>query len=273
MSPKRKAVKNKRTRLQTLPDVELENLRARLNRKREYIAILELELFNTRAEFERFAEIYNARLAPLEDRLRHLRRLLYEALEAQQGSPPPNPRDFNLPEDGEFFYQTSGGKARARNGDEKPKNPKREEEIRRLFRALAKRFHPDLASDADEKKWREKIMTQVNQAYAARDLAALKALAQEPDRPEATARAAREQEITMIKEELKRLDGVIAEIKATIRQLEESPIMQLRYSMRVNRRNGHDPLTEIAAKLQEQIADLEEHLMVLGVEIQEVSAI
>ena len=55
---------------------------------------------------------------------------------------------------------------------------------RTLYRALAKRFHPDLASDPSEKPWREQMMTKVNDAYRAQDLAALRQLANaRPSRP------------------------------------------------------------------------------------------
>jgi hypothetical protein len=69
--------------------------------------------------------------------------------------------------------------------------------------------------------------------------------------------------------ELKRLDGVIADLKARIRHLEESPAWQLKLEARMQRRSGSDMLTEMENKLREQIDDLEERLIVLGVEIEE----
>jgi hypothetical protein len=254
-------------------DSELEMLRERLNKKREFIAILELELFNTRAEMAEWGKVYNERIAPLEERLRVLRRTLYEALETQRGAGDglDDPEDFALPEEdpeGEdpFAYRARANGRNGHNGrNGKALPPKLEEEIRRLFRELAKRFHPDLTGDAEEKAWREQIMTRVNQAYTERDLDTLKKLAEQPDRP-VPQKKNREEEVKALRKELKRLDGVIADLKATIRVLEESPVMQLKSEARMQRRDGRDLLTEMEASLKEQIDDLEEHLTVLGLD-------
>ncbi len=46
-------------------------------------------------------------------------------------------------------------------------------ETKKLYHALAKLFHPDLTSDPDDKQWREQLMSQINAAYAERDIATL----------------------------------------------------------------------------------------------------
>ena len=147
-----------------------------------------------------------------------------------------------------------------------------EEQIKNLFRELARRFHPDLTSDPEEKKWREEIMTRVNQAYSSRDLKALRSLAEQPDRPVDSPNQTKEQEIAGLKTELKRLDGVIADLKARINHLEESPAWQLKLEARLKRRSGADLLTELEAKINDQIADLQEHLIVLGIDLEEIPA-
>ena len=76
--------RNNYSGLQSTADAELTRLRMRLNKKREYIAILELELFNTRVAIHEFMQLYNERVGHLEVYLRTLRRKLYEVLEAQR---------------------------------------------------------------------------------------------------------------------------------------------------------------------------------------------
>ncbi len=280
MPPRKRSTtpRSKDTRLST--SSELEALRDRLNKKREFIAILELELFNTRAELAEWGKLYNLRVAPLDARLRQLRRRLYEMLEAQRspGEDGPEPSDFDLHEEEQaeeeaFAYRdrTNGhnGKINGEDKNGKALSPKLEEELRRLFRELAKRFHPDLTSDPDEKAQRDQIMTRVNQAYTARDIEALRKLADEPDRP-AEPRQSRQEEANALRKELKRLDGVIQDLKTTIRVLEESPAMQLKLEARLQRRDGRDLLTEMEASLKEQIEDLEERLLVLGVDVHDV---
>lgn len=267
--------RNHNKSLQSTADAELTRLRIRLNKKREYIAILELELFNTRVTIHEFMILYNERVGHLEEYLRNLRRKLYEVLESQRPEEEEPDASAYEPEgeEEEFTYQErdeNNGWRKIGKAKKSKYSPKMEEQIKNLFRELARRFHPDLTSDPEEKKWREEIMTRVNQAYSNRDLKALRALAEQPDRPVDSPDQTKEQEIAALKAELKRLDGVIADLKARIHHLEESPAWQLKLEARLKRRSGADLLTELEGKIKEQIADLEEHLIVLGIDLEEI---
>lgn len=273
MATHKRNLKSNDKRLQSTLDADLTMLRMRLNKKREYIAILELELFNTRVALHEFAAKYNERIAPLERKLGRLRRLLYEQLESQreengQSEDPGFGEDE--PADQEFSYHEKDGNGWRAIGKKKKKSrsPKIEEQIRDLFRELAKRFHPDLTNDPDEKKWRQEVMTKVNQAYANRDLKALQALAEQPDRPMFTPDQTKEQEIEALKAELLRLDGVIADLKARIHHLEESPAWRLKLEARMQRRSGADMLGQMQQELIEKIAELEERLIVMGIDLE-----
>ncbi|MBN2045523.1 MAG: J domain-containing protein [Anaerolineales bacterium] len=268
--------RNNRKSLQSTADAELTKLKIRLNKKREYIAILELELFNTRVTIHEFMELYDKRVGHLETYLSALRRKLYEELEAQRPAPEePDADNLGVEDEEEFTYQdrdNGNGWRKIGKAKKSKYSPKMEEQIKNLFRELARRFHPDLTSDPEEKKWREEVMTRVNQAYSNRDLKALRALAEQPDRPVDAPNQTKEQEIASLRAELKRLDGVIADLKARIKHLEESPAWQLKMEARLKRRSGADLLTELEAKMREQIADLEERLIVMGIDIGPLSA-
>jgi hypothetical protein len=56
-----------------------------------------------------------------------------------------------------------------------------EAELKRLYRTLAKRFHPDLVSTAEAKAARQKVMAAINEAYQQKDLARLRELELNPD--------------------------------------------------------------------------------------------
>ena len=49
-------------------------------------------------------------------------------------------------------------------------------EAKRLYIELAKRLHPDLARDDDDRQRRERIMQRVNEAFRLRDLPGLRAI-------------------------------------------------------------------------------------------------
>jgi len=280
----KKTKSNNNKSLQSNADADLTRLRMRLNKKREYIAILELELFNTRVALHEFMVIYQEKISPLERQVRNLRRKLYKILELQREEdeePPPGFTHENgfsegdEAEEPEINYQEkeeNNGWRKVGKRNKKNHSPKMEEQIRALFRELARRFHPDLTTDSEEKKWRQEIMTRVNQAYTNRDLKALRALAEEPDRAVDSPDQSKEQEIKTLKLELKRLDGVITDLKARIFHLEESPAWHLKMEARMKRRSGRNLLTEMESKFQEQIADLQERLIILGVDLEEIQA-
>lgn len=262
----------KKNSLQTTMDGDILRLRMRLNKKQEYIAVLELELFNTQAAVQEFSILYNQEIHPLQMRLANLRRLLYEALNKMNGHGEKENEehmDFSEEDEEEFTYEDreENGWRKVSNNSKK-KSPKIEEQIRVLFRELAKRFHPDLTSDPEEKKRREEIMTQVNQAYAKRDLKALQILAEQPDKLPDITKQTKKEEIAFLKAELKRLDGVIADLKGRILHLEETPAWRLKMEARLQRKSGSDMISEMAKELATQIDELEERLMVMGVELE-----
>lgn len=266
-----------------LPDGELARLRATLAQRQEYIAVLEVELFNTRAELNEFTDVYNQRITPLQRRANQLRKVLYEALEERKQFEMPTP-DFNgngrhasEPRQNERKRSQVKQKTR-RRADEVEKEPKRpdpklEERLKTLFRMLAKRFHPDLSPNPEERGWREEIMAQVNQAYATHNLEALLALAERPNGNGQPADQTRAEEIAYLKSEIARLDKVVADIEATLKQIEVSPAMQLSREVTTARRRGRDLLAQMARDLAMQIEELEEHLLALGVEAQSIAIV
>lgn len=274
MATKRTSSRSRSKDKRLSADAELERLRDLLNKKRDYITILELELFNTRSDLASWKVMYEDKLGPLEKRLQTLRTLLYQTMESKRESFEDEFGDLEMDdnEDSFTFKDRIGDDedfpSAGQNGHKL--SPKLEEQVRKLFRELAKRFHPDLTADPDEKIWREEVMAKINQAYAKRDLQALQALAEQPDRALLEDKAqTREEELKTIKTEIKRLDGVINELKATIAWLEDSPVMKLKLQVRAGG-NADKILAIQANSLIEQIADLEEHLIVQGVAIEAI---
>ncbi len=63
-------------------------------------------------------------------------------------------------------------------GADPPISSTEAEELRLLYRQLAKAFHPDLATDAGEREFRQEMMLRVNHAWQMRDLAAMQSIQQ-----------------------------------------------------------------------------------------------
>ncbi len=256
----------KKPTLPTPVTAGLEPLRARVQRRREYLALLEVELANTRAIVQEFTRLYSERITPLENEQTRLRALLDEVT-ADLAPPPSGWRGRSRgsrPGTG-----SNGSKESEPLPKEKPPAPKDadyERKVRDLFRRLAKRYHPDLAQDADEKQRHAEIMAEINRAYTAKDLAALETLAVNQAGPESFSNLP-EAELARLALELRQLDAQVFEVEHTIRELDLSPAMQMHTDLRGERGGRRDLLTEMEAEYRGRINDLREQLMGMGVEI------
>jgi predicted RNase H-like nuclease (RuvC/YqgF family) len=246
-------------------DPELADLDEQVSQRQEQVAGLELELFEMRAELARFQAEMARRVGPLQTRISDLRKEVTRARHraerrAQWGSRAESEDD--APPDVFAQYERTWRKPPgglptepAPEQDAATKN-----QIKAEYRALAKRFHPDLTSDPDEKKWREKIMAEVNQAYADGDLAALRKLAGRESLPERGPEKSREQIVIELRREVKRLDAVIAQLQAEVGRVTRSAEVKLMLDASIARREGRDLLAEMAADFRREIVELEMEL-------------
>jgi hypothetical protein len=257
----------KKITLPTPMTVGLEPLRARVQRRREYLALLEVELANTRAIVQEFTRLYSERITPLENEQNRLRTMLDE-ISADLAPPPSGWRGRGRA--GRAAAGANGYKESEPLPKEKPPAPKDadyERKVRDLFRRLAKRYHPDLAQDADEKQRHAEIMAEINRAYTAKDLAALETLAVNQAGPESFSNLP-EAELARLTLELRQLDAQVFEVEHTIRELDLSPAMQMHTDLRGERGGRRDLLTEMEAEYRGRINDLREQLMGMGVEVE-----
>ena len=263
--------KNRRSLKQALEragDSDLRSLEVDVAERQERVAQLQFELSDTQADLERFEREYEVQVGSLQQRLISLeaeveQARLRAAHRAQWGDRADSP-DFNV-DVVEQFRRTWA--PREKPSEPQPPEPVSDEmkaELKQLFRALAKRFHPDLVTDPEEKRRREKVMAQVNDAYAAQNLAAMKKLAQKPDRPEAPATKTREQIIVDLKAEIVRLDRVVLALERQLQELINSYTVRLMLEVSIAERDGGNLLAEMAADIRTEIASLEAELEALG---------
>ena len=259
--------RNRRSLKQALEragDTDLRSLEIDVAERQERVAQLQFELSDTQADLERFEREYEVQVGTLQQRLISLeaeveQARLRAAHRAQWGARADTP-DFNA-DSAEQFRRTWAPR-------EKPSEPPLPEpvseetkaELKQLFRTLAKRFHPDLVTDPEEKRRREKVMAQVNDAYAAQNLSAMNKLAQKPDRPEAPADKTREQIMVDLKAEIVRLDRVILALDRQLQDLINSHTVRLMLEVSIAERNGSNLLAEMAADIRTDIARLEVEL-------------
>ncbi|MFJ9894005.1 J domain-containing protein [Streptomyces sp. NPDC091280] len=159
-------------------------------------ALIEYEIAvdTFRIEVENFSRLHHQKLGPMYSRLDELDARIAEAKAARSGDPEDirladeaRARVMPMPAVEELFHGWMDGdglfpEAAAMLTDQPVRPPQRvrpSEEARKLYRELARKAHPDLAQDDEERKRREEFITRVNAAYSRGDAPLLRELAEE----------------------------------------------------------------------------------------------
>jgi hypothetical protein len=133
-----------------------------------------------------------------------------------------------------------------------------EAQIKKLYRQLARRYHPDLAADEAERDFRTDMMTAVNDAYAARSLAELMALAKEVEIKGQSEPSSKEfaglDMIEALEEELARCQRRLLQIDLDMQSLYTHHLVELSTEVKFGKQQGRDILAEMAVEVERQIA-------------------
>ena len=263
----RKSRRSLKQALDQAGDSELRELQLDISERQERVAQLEFELSDTKADLGRFEHEYELHVGTLEQQLQDLEADLEQARfqaarKAQWGDRADSP-DMHVDVLEQFRRTWTPREKPPEPPPEQPITDEMKAELKTLFRSLAKRFHPDLVTDPEAKRWRQKIMAQVNEAYAAQDVRALKAMGEKQDRPEAPIQKSREQILADMRAEIRRLDGVIRNLEYALQELINSHTVQLMLEVTIAARQGRNLLSEMASNLRIKIADIEADIAAL----------
>lgn len=128
------------------------------------------------------------------------------------------------------------------------------ESLKRLFREVAKRIHPDLATNDTDRERREKLMAEVNLAYENGDEAKLRSILADwessPDTVEGEGVGA---ELIRVIRKIAQIQRRLAEIDEQIEHLSLSDLYQLRAKANEAENQGRDLLKEMASHVEQQI--------------------
>ena len=232
---------------------ELSRLRAALEGAQADLIEAEAQLADEMAEVNAFEFEFEARVGHLWDKLDALETEIQGYEDRIQVM-----RKGYLPVERQYQRAWQAPPISVPTPPPQPVSPASDEQIKRLYRQLARRFHPDLTTDDAERAYRTQKMAAINDAYAARSLTELKTLAEEPDRFIQTGRArpgqTEAQMAQALQRELGRIQRRLREIKDELRSVHQRPSVHLSLEVRVARRQGRDMLGEMAAELERKIA-------------------
>jgi hypothetical protein len=127
-------------------------------------------------------------------------------------------------------------------------------ELKKLFRDAAKRVHPDTASNDADRARRERLMKEVNAAYAAGDEDALRRILDDLDSsPDAVEGVGAGADLVRVLWQLRQVRDRIAAIEQEMAALKLSETALLQQDVEHARAEGRDLLGEIEASVREKI--------------------
>jgi chromosome segregation ATPase len=134
--------------------------------------------------------------------------------------------------------------------------PATQAQLKKIYRQLARQFHPDLAIDEADRQYRTDKMAAINDAYNAQSMVELMALADEltthqsrrqnqqpPDKEMAQA----------LQEEIERCRRRLRSIDSELQNLPNRSMVDLALQVKLAQREGRDLLAEMANDLERKI--------------------
>jgi hypothetical protein len=246
------------------PNLALNPEEQELARKREEQAAIESELAerelrsaNLRAELGAFERQYLHHVGSRYAELDELKAGVAERLAQDQ---PANARAQQAAREARSraaeTHSTAGEKSAAT-----PRAFESSPEMKRLYREVAKRVHPDLTSDRADRAKRQQLMAEANEAFERGDESRLRKLfAQFEWSAEAVQGEGPGAELIRVIRRISQARGRLAEIEAELQLLLRSDLYQLKVRLDEAQSHGRDVLKEMVQKVDDQIAQARRRL-------------
>ncbi|NJK41207.1 MAG: molecular chaperone DnaJ [Acaryochloridaceae cyanobacterium SU_2_1] len=134
-------------------------------------------------------------------------------------------------------------------------------DLKQLYREIAKRIHPDLATDPQERARREQLMALVNQAYEAGDLVRLKALFKDwENSPESVQGQGVNADLMRTVRQICQSQNRLQQIEKQILELQQSELHHIHLKTINFNKAGLDFLMEMARECDQSIAMAQQQL-------------
>lgn len=231
---------------------ELEHKRSELDEKQSLLADRELELATIRTKAIAFERIYMEKVGRLYVELDELQAQLTRLRF------PDNNLGFTAVRQAEKQAEESRAEYERKERTSDPTVGKIEpsQELKSLYRKLAKQFHPDSTLEPDEKSRGTEIMAQINEAYMRRDLVTLQRMTEElATSPESISGDGIGNELIRVIRKIAQIDRRLAVLEQELISFKKSDLFRLQEQHELGRQQGIDLLERIATDLARRIAE------------------
>jgi len=262
-------------------DSDLIQLETEVLTLREQLARLEQEHADLRLELNEFELLYNARVGPIEAALAEVQlhideyKLRIELVQWRGKSLSPIQLEAEV--ENRLRDQRERAEAIHANADiarsfvpPLPIDAVADLDLKQVYRELAKRTHPDLATDVDDRAIRSQRMVEINALYAQHDLEGLRQLLRLMETARQEPYETSEQRLQRLKNERVSFDLAIRHAKVEIAEINRDPLMALKLEAALARSRGRDVLKETAQQMQVRLREAESELQDLIAKFREV---
>ena len=232
-------------------------LRSAVKKAQEELAAAELRLAERQTEIRGIERRLRFRLGRSIDRLAELEEQIARyRQEIQQLRIPGALEAGYLPVEEQYRRAWSRSSDQDIYAGAEPLGQVDEQQLKRLYRRLARRYHPDLATDQSEWQYRTDKMAALNEAYAAGSLAEMIALS---DPGSESTSAGEGQDDTdaelarVLEKELSRLRRKSQLVENATKTLHNNPVVQLSLDIKLARRRGRDLLKEMSVDIERRV--------------------
>ena len=247
----------KQTRSVKPEERELARKRREQERFEAELAECELRLANLRGELgaleHRYLKLVGIPYAELDE----LRAQVAERMAAED---PENDRLQRAAREARLRADASRTAASVKESEE-TRNFSPTPELKRAYREVAKRIHPDLTTNETDRARRQQLMAEANEAYQQGDEPRLtKILDTYESSPETVEGEGAGAELVRVIRKLSLMKNRLGEIETEIQRFFSSDLYLLRIQAEDAHEQGRDLLAEMAEKVRKRIADCKERL-------------
>jgi len=245
--------------------VHLRELQQALNALRDDIAEIDLEIETRRDELATFEATYHARLQAEHEQLRRTEQWVHhferwtELLREETRQPiviKAEKIEARRARELEAQAQRQRLESEKSETHEEAKGAVKtsDERLKSSYRALARRFHPDLARTEDERLRFSDLMARINELYHAGDLGRLEAMAEQAKGGEVEgAELGIDEQLALLEQRLAWFRMVLSNLKDERDAIEQSPSCELWRNVQQAEAAERDLIVEIKKELQQRV--------------------